>query len=110
MSLTRPVAVIQGAIQNTQSTLGNQSTTMQISRRTWPFACFFFVVCLLAAAMPALAQLQAGRIVGQVFDPQHASVAGATITVTDPATKPPPKTRPRTFLRLSRPMLRAITS
>ena len=41
--------------------------------------------CLLTGAT-AFAQLQAGRIVGQVFDPQHASVAGATITVTNAAT------------------------
>jgi hypothetical protein len=41
--------------------------------------------CLLSSAT-AFAQLQAGRIVGQVFDPQHAAVAGATITVTNPAT------------------------
>ncbi len=85
MSLIRPVAIIQGPVQNIQTTLRNQLTTRQLSGRTLRFACFFIVVCLLAA-MPAFAQLQAGRIVGQVFDPQHASVAGATITVTDVAT------------------------
>ena len=41
--------------------------------------------CLLTGAT-AFAQLQAGRIVGQVFDPQKAVVPGATITVTNPAT------------------------
>lgn len=41
--------------------------------------------CLLTGAT-AFAQLQAGRIVGQVFDPQHAAVPGATITVTNAAT------------------------
>jgi Carboxypeptidase regulatory-like domain len=46
---------------------------------------FVIGVCLLTGAT-ASAQLQAGRIVGQVFDPQHAAVPGATITVTDPAT------------------------
>ena len=86
MILTRPAAKIQALLQEIQSAMENQSTTKQLSGRTWRFACFFFVVCVLAAAAPAFAQLQAGRIVGQVFDPQHASVAGATITVTDPAT------------------------
>ena len=38
------------------------------------------------SAMPVHAQLQAGRIVGQVFDPQHAVVPKVTITVTNTAT------------------------
>src|SRR5947199_1445158 len=33
-----------------------------------------------------LAQLQSGRIVGSVYDPQHAKVSGATVTVTNAAT------------------------
>ncbi len=40
----------------------------------------------LTSATAALAQLQAGRIVGQVFDPQHAAVPGASVTVTNTAT------------------------
>ena len=42
-------------------------------------------VALLTGTI-AFAQLQAGRIVGQVFDPQHAAVPGATVTVTNSAT------------------------
>jgi hypothetical protein len=49
------------------------------------FALSLIGACLLTSAV-AFAQLQAGRIVGQVFDPQHAAVAGATITVTNSAT------------------------
>ena len=37
-------------------------------------------------AAPAFAQLQAGRIVGTVFDPQKAGIPGATVTVTNVAT------------------------
>jgi len=36
--------------------------------------------------MPSLAQVQEGRIVGAVYDPQHSIVPGATVTVTDLAT------------------------
>src|SRR5208283_1604641 len=85
MSLTRPVAIIQGPLQHIDFAIENRSTTNQLSGKTLRFAGFFVVVCLLAA-MPVFGQLQAGRIVGQVFDPQHASVARATITVTNPAT------------------------
>ncbi len=49
------------------------------------YALSFIGACLLTGAM-AFAQLQAGRIVGQVFDPQHAAVPGATVTVTNSAT------------------------
>jgi hypothetical protein len=49
------------------------------------YALSLIGACLLTGAM-AFAQLQAGRIVGQVFDPQHAAVPGATITVTNSAT------------------------
>ena len=35
---------------------------------------------------PVFAQLQAGRIVGTVFDPQKAGIPGATVTVTNLAT------------------------
>src|SRR4051794_3197249 len=46
------------------------------------------LACVVAAlqAGNVLAQVQAGRIVGTVYDPQHASVPGATVTVTDVAT------------------------
>ena len=86
MNLTRPVAVTQGFVQKAQSILENQPTARQVFGRTRQFACFFSVVCLLAATVPASAQLQAGRIVGQVSDPQHAVVPKATITVTNTAT------------------------
>ena len=33
-----------------------------------------------------LAQLQSGRIVGTIYDPQHAGIPGATVTVTNVAT------------------------
>ena len=49
------------------------------------YALSLIGACLLTGAA-AFAQLQAGRIVGQVFDPQHAAVAGATVTVTNSAT------------------------
>src|SRR5580698_936298 len=85
MTLTRPVAIIQERQGNIEFSIENRTTTKRVSARTLRFACFFVVVGFLAA-MPVFAQLQAGRIVGQVFDPQHASVVGATITVTNPAT------------------------
>ena len=37
-------------------------------------------------ATPALAQLQSGRIVGTILDPQKAGIPGATVTVTNLAT------------------------
>ena len=40
----------------------------------------------LAIASPVLAQLQGARIVGTIFDPQHAGIPGATVTVTNIAT------------------------
>ena len=40
----------------------------------------------LAIASPAIAQLQGARIVGTIFDPQHAGIPGATVTVTNIAT------------------------
>ena len=40
------------------------------------------VLSFLLAGTTAFAQLQSGRIVGSVYDPQHASVSGATVTVT----------------------------
>jgi hypothetical protein len=44
------------------------------------------VLCVLAGHTTVFAQLQAGRIVGNVFDPQHLSVPGAIVTVTNVAT------------------------
>ena len=45
-----------------------------------------FLVCALFCAVPAFAQVQAGRIVGTVYDPQRATIANATVVVTDVAT------------------------
>ena len=42
-------------------------------------------LCVLTAAS-AFAQLQSGRILGTVFDPQRAGIPGATVTVTNLAT------------------------
>src|SRR5215510_2739412 len=39
-----------------------------------------------AGSATAFAQLQAGRILGTVYDPQHAGIPGATVTVTNVAT------------------------
>ena len=44
------------------------------------------VLSSLFTGASALAQLQSGRIVGSVYDPQHAKVSGATVTVTNSAT------------------------
>ncbi len=44
------------------------------------------VAAVVAISAPAFAQLQAGRIVGTVFDTQKAGIPGATITVTNIAT------------------------
>jgi hypothetical protein len=48
-------------------------------------AAFLFVV-FFATHVTLSAQLQAGRIVGTVYDPQRAGIPGATITVTNLAT------------------------
>jgi len=44
------------------------------------------LVAVILAGIPAFPQLQSGRIVGSVYDPQHASVSNATVTVTNGAT------------------------
>ena len=45
------------------------------------------VVALCACgATPLLAQLQSGRIVGTIYDPQRAGIPGAAVTVTNVAT------------------------
>ena len=49
------------------------------------YALSLIGACLLTGAT-AFAQLQAGRIVGQVYDPQHAAVPGATVTVANSST------------------------
>src|SRR5260370_41901169 len=54
---------------------------MQTGR--WPK---FVAITILAAVAPAFAQVQAGRMVGTIYDPQHAAVPGAIVTVTDVAT------------------------
>jgi hypothetical protein len=54
---------------------------LQISAR---IAVVFALLTL--AGTPAFAQLQAGRIVGTVFDPQKAGIPGATVTVINVAT------------------------
>ena len=44
------------------------------------------VACFLTGGSALVAQLQDGRIVGIVSDPQHAVVPGATVTVTNTGT------------------------
>ena len=46
---------------------------------------FLFVVCLLVAASPALAQ--GGAISGTVTDPQGGVVANATVTIHNPVSQ-----------------------
>jgi hypothetical protein len=55
-------------------------------RSKWLVRAVFVVALLLVGSGPVFAQLQAGRIVGTVFDPQKAGIPGATITVTNTAT------------------------
>ena len=55
---------------------------MELERRRGWILC----VVLATAAIPVLAQVQAGRIVGTVYDPQQATVPGAVVTVTNAAT------------------------
>jgi cytochrome c-type biogenesis protein CcmH/NrfG len=73
-------------VRKIQTCADNRPAAAKPNLKKWPTALCLLAVCLLAGSVTSFAQLQAGRIVGQVFDPQHASVAGATITVTDPAT------------------------
>jgi hypothetical protein len=45
------------------------------------------VIAILLVGVPsALAQLQGARIVGTIYDPQHAGIPGATVTVSNVAT------------------------
>jgi hypothetical protein len=52
----------------------------------WHFSLMLMGAWGLAGTAPTFAQLQAGRIIGQVSDPRHAVVPGATVTVTNAAT------------------------
>ena len=80
------VATIQRFIGRVQTANNNRPMAEKFPGRRWLF--IFFLICggLVAGSVTCFAQLQAGRIVGQVFDPQHAAVPGAIITVTNPAT------------------------
>src|SRR5437667_11385579 len=48
-------------------------------------AALLATLCLGDGTM-LFAQLQTGRILGTVYDPQHAGIPGATVTVTNVAT------------------------
>ena len=80
------ITVMQGPATDIETVRDNRLAMAQIHlKRRW-FTLILFNVCLLTGSVPGLAQLQAGRIVGQVSDPQHAVVTKATITVTNTAT------------------------
>ncbi|HXU47512.1 MAG TPA: carboxypeptidase-like regulatory domain-containing protein, partial [Candidatus Binatia bacterium] len=53
-------------------------------RRVWGFVLSVGLLLLSAAIVSA--QVQSGRIVGVVTDPQHAAIPNATVTVTNTAT------------------------
>jgi hypothetical protein len=55
-------------------------------RNKWLSPLILIGACLLSGSATAVAQLQAGRIVGQVNDPQHAVISGATVTVVNSGT------------------------
>ena len=60
---------------------------MQITpSKKWRIILRLIVACGLTGGSALLAQLQAGRIEGVVFDPQHSAVPGATVTVTNTGT------------------------
>ena len=56
-----------------------------MSRKMFAATAALAVLCTLASSN-VFAQLQSGRIVGTVFDPQRAGIPGATVTVTNMAT------------------------
>jgi hypothetical protein len=56
-----------------------------MKRETRVWSALLVGLCVLAGTALS-AQLQAGRIVGTVFDPQRAGIPGATVTVTNVAT------------------------
>jgi hypothetical protein len=45
-----------------------------------------FLCAIVAAQCLLFAQVQAGRIVGTIYDPQHAAVPGATVTIAEAST------------------------
>ena len=51
-------------------------------------AALLAALCTVGSAT-LFAQLQAGRILGSVYDPQHAGIPGATVTVTNVKTNVP---------------------
>jgi hypothetical protein len=55
--------------------------------KKWCFLLRSIAVGVCCSHAIAIAQVQAGRIVGTIFDPQRAAVPGATVTVTNEATK-----------------------
>ena len=56
-------------------------------RNLSPLAGAVAAICLVLAAAPgSLAQIQAGRIVGTIYDPNKAVVPNATVTVLNKAT------------------------
>jgi len=79
-------ASIQESVREVQPCVDRRPAATRPNLKIWLTTLCSLAVCLLAGSVTCFAQLQAGRIVGQVFDPQHAAVTGATITVTDPAT------------------------
>jgi hypothetical protein len=58
---------------------------MHTNARKWGFL-FLLGVCLLSWPPTAFSQVQSGRIVGSVYDPQHAAIPAAVVAVTNTAT------------------------
>lgn len=86
MKEDRGIETIKNLIGRTYIGVSNSRNKRELAGK-WPFLSLFVICgCLLAGGATCFAQLQAGRIVGQVFDPQHAAVPGATITITNSAT------------------------
>ncbi|MCM3880064.1 MAG: carboxypeptidase-like regulatory domain-containing protein [Vicinamibacterales bacterium] len=56
-----------------------------MSLKTLAGVALLAAICILANTT-TFAQLQAGRVLGTVYDPQHAGIPGATVTVTNLAT------------------------
>lgn len=52
----------------------------------WKWLPGLIIAGCLASGVTALSQVQAGRIVGTIFDTQHASIPGAAVKVTNNAT------------------------
>ena len=79
-------AMIMRFVEEARTAIGNRLMKARRPKRRLWFSFLLIIACWLAGSVTCPAQLQAGRIVGQVFDPQHAAVPGATITVTNSAT------------------------